>query len=240
MRKLNKKAKAVFALFSVCVLLLTGILAAAAYMVASAQEPEYALSSGAVVYDNVYTQVKLAGEGTVKRENGGSYQLTEGDASYTLGTSTVACPPGESSLEIFGGQYVFDLDGTVTTMGSHYVIDDLSTTRFCKLDENKYVIVGSGISSDDGYLSADGYLYVIVDSAGNARVVNGTTSVKLLNSAVLRAGSMEWDLAEGTVQMADYTIDLSSLANYEFASGQNYSYTIRGGNGGSGGDGGSG
>lgn len=239
MRQLNRKAKSGFLIFSICVLLTAGVLVASVVVAVNAKEASYPLSSGTVIYDNVYTQVSVQGQAEVTRGDTG-YLLEENGDITSLGSSTVACLPGGNSLELFGGKYLFNLDGSVVTTGRHYSIEDLETTRFCKLDDNKYVITGRNISTSDGLLSTDGYLYVIVDQAGNARVVNGTTSVKLLKGAMLQNGDFRWSLEDGSVELGNYIIDLENVDKYDIGGGEIYSYTIRGGNGGSGGLGGSG
>ncbi|MCD7806580.1 MAG: hypothetical protein LUH19_04470 [Lachnospiraceae bacterium] len=234
MRSLNRKVKIIFAAFSVCVVAALASFVVAAVVVANAQTREYTLSSGTVTYDNVYTQITLDQQGTVSASSDGGYQLAVGETVYSLGDATVAALPGNTSLEVFGGQYVFDTDGTVTTMSSHYTFEDLTATRLGKISDTKYVIVGDSIETEDGQLNVNGYLYVVLDSAGNARVINGGTNVKLLSGSVIKAGNLVWNLEDGTIDMGDYTIDLETLGNYSFTSGQTYSYTIQGGNGGSG------
>lgn len=237
MRQLNRKAKKAFLMFSVSVLLTVGVLAASVFMAVSAKEAYYLLAAGTMVFDNVYTQVMVQDEGVVeKKENG--YVLTQGEGMRSLGDSTVACLPGGDSLELFGGKYLFNLDGSVVTTGRHYTIEELDTTRFCKLSDSKYVITGRNITSSDGLLQADGYLYVVVDPAGNARAVNGTTSVKLLKDVILQNGDFRWSLEDQSVEMGNYVIDLENVSRYDFGNGELYSYTIRGGNGGTGGYGG--
>lgn len=239
MRQLNRKAKTAFLMFSISVLLTAGVLAASVAMAVSARDADYPLAAGTLIFDNVYTQVSIGDQGFVKHKENG-FVLTQGEEIRSLGDSTVACLPGGDSLELFGAQYMFNLDGSVVSTGRHFAVDELETTRFCRLNENKYVITGRNITSSDGLLQADGYLYVIVDQAGNARAVNGTTSVKLLSDVVLQNGDFRWSLEDGNVEMGSYMIDLDSVSKYDYRGGELYSYTIRGGNGGIGGTGGDG
>ena len=241
MRKLDKRAKRGIVLFAVCCLLTAGGIAACMVLVMNARSASWQLAAGATVYDNVYTPVTLEEAGAVQDRGGGEYTLYAGSGVWDLGTSTVSCDSTGDALDLFGGMYCYEEDGSVVTLEEHSRVEDLTDTAVYRLDTNRYVVVGRSITTESGILSTDtGYLYLIIDSAGNARAVNREVSIRLLSDEVIHADGMVWSLEDDVLRMGDNSIELGSTRDFISEGGELYSYVIRGGDGGDGGAGGTG
>lgn len=124
--------------------------------------------SGSLVYDNAYSRINLEGNGEVHRELNGNWNLkVDGGEKYDLGKKTVAYEPQSGSLKVFGGGWQFKEDGTVVKLSNFEEIP-LTESGFIKLSDRKYVLVGDDIHDASGKVTADGFLYIIADKAGNA------------------------------------------------------------------------
>lgn len=56
-------------------------------------------------------------------------------------------------------------------------VDNLSETGFFKLSDRKYLITGSRIWDNVGLVDTSNYLFISLDDAGNARLINDTMNV---------------------------------------------------------------
>lgn len=98
-RKLNRKAKRSFAIFTVSVLTSVGMFSAAVVTTTRAQAERFALTAGTVVYDNEFRQVDFGQEGRLYRDWDKSYKLIdENKKEYNLGRQTVVYEPATSIL----------------------------------------------------------------------------------------------------------------------------------------------
>lgn len=248
-RKLNRKAKRSFAIFTVSVLASVGMFSTAVVTTTRAQAERFALTAGTVVYDNEFRQVDFGQEGRLYRDWDKTYRLIdENKKEYNLGRQTVVYEPANSTLSIYGGGYRFNGDGTVVQLESKYQVNDLSESGFYKLSDRKFVMTGENIRDDQGAVQTSGWAYLIGDKSGNVQVINENLDMKVLDSNYFDNGNMRFTIKDETLDLGlNRTVNLAqvmgSLQVVEdpYNLGQKvYAYTIRGGDGGSGGIGGTG
>ena len=246
-RKLSSKVKKSFGIFSGVVLAGMGGMGGAVVRAAGTVSDQYAMEIGSLVYDNAYSRINLEGNGEVHRELNGNWNLkVDGGEKYDLGKKTVAYEPQSGSLKVFGGGWQFKEDGTVVKLSNFEEIP-LTESGFIKLSDRKYVLVGDDIHDASGKVTADGFLYIIADKAGNAHMMNDVMNVTSMDEMILNEGDFQYNIAEETLALGENVVDLQSVMSAlnvvedPFNLGRKkYAYTIRGGNGGAGGKGGAG
>lgn len=246
-RKLSSKVKKSFGIFSGVVLAGMGGMGGAVVRAAGTVSDQYAMEIGSLVYDNAYSRINLEGNGEVRRELNGNWNLkVDGGEKYDLGKKTVAYEPQSGSLKVFGGGWQFKEDGTVVKLSNFEEIP-LTESGFIKLSDRKYVLVGDDIHDASGKVTADGFLYIIADKAGNAHMMNDVMNVTSMDEMILNEGDFQYNIAEETLALGENVVDLQSVMSAlnvvedPFNLGhKKYAYTIRGGNGGAGGKGGAG
>lgn len=236
-----------FGIFSGVVLAGMGGMGGAVVRAAGTVSDQYAMEIGSLVYDNAYRRINLEGNGEVRRELNGNWNLkVDGGEKYDLGKKTVAYEPQSGSLKVFGGGWQFKEDGTVVKLSNFEEIP-LTESGFIKLSDRKYVLVGDDIHDASGKVTADGFLYIIADKAGNAHMMNDVMNVTSMDEMILNEGDFQYNIAEETLALGENVVDLQSVMSAlnvvedPFNLGRKkYAYTIRGGNGGAGGKGGAG
>lgn len=240
MRKLNSLVTKSIIIFAALVFASTAMIVASAVKVIMDKDESYTLAAGDLIYDNTYTQLELEQNATVKRSYNSDYTLETGGKTYALGEKTVSYTSSDRAVEVYGGGYLMKNDGSVTTLGKYYQTENLNENSFIKMDDNIFVVCGPSIQTDDGTIKTKDYLFVVLDKAGNARLMNNEINVKVLGDSVVNAGALSLNLKDKTLNFGGNLLDLDTVSNYLSASGQLFEYTIRGGNGGIGGTGGTG
>ena len=210
-RKLSSRVKKSFGIFSGVVLAGMGGMTGAVIRVSGAVSDQYAMEVGSLVYDNAYSRINLESTGEVRRELDGNWHLkVDGGEKYDLGNKTVAYEPQSDSLKVFGGGWQFKEDGTVVKLSAYEEIP-LSESGFIKLSDRKYVMVGNDIRDTSGEVSADGFLYIIADKAGNAHMMNDVMNVTSMDQMVLSEGDFQYDVAEEKLALGETVVDLQSV-----------------------------
>ncbi|MCC8162254.1 MAG: hypothetical protein LIO86_03565 [Lachnospiraceae bacterium] len=242
MRKLNGKAKSGFVLFTLSIFLIFAMFAASVVSVVRAQGVSYSLSEGSLIYDNTYTGRMLSGAGTIYQSWDSSYYVETNDGtSVQLGSCTVAYEPAAGAVTVYGGGYRYDTDGSVYVLDDCYQVTDLDTMGFIMMDENHYLITGKNISIHSGDVNTEKFLYVVIDQAGNSRLLNDVVTVKVLEDLQVTGDSFAFDVASRTVAFGQDVYSLLDTDEDSSSSddgGEVYDINIAGGNGGSGGTGG--
>lgn len=252
MRKLNKKAILAFNLFGLLVLMTVGVFIFVVVRVAAHGGSTYTIAAESIIYDKNNFPITTTVEGQITKALDGNYHLKiAGQRDYNLGNNTAAYETNNAVLKIFGkGYQVFD-DGSVKRLSEETQITDFAETAFYKLADRKYLLVGSFIKSSDDLLSAEKFLFVVINKAGNAHLMNDIVNMKTVDPVVLVSGKMEFDIANEKLVIEERTIDLTkiygttnqySLLPDQSEEEEEYEMpeelVIRGGDGGKGGKGG--
>ena len=251
MKRVRKFKKATWIVFS----MLAAVIAAAfvvmgvtAVRTASAKEPAVELAAGTVIYDSTCTPIQLTETTLVSRENG-VYFLKQSDADIPLGAHTLAYDG--SGVRVFGGGYRIDADGSICSVTDQDSFSELGTGAIFKLADRRYAIAASAIADADHVFSADGYLFILMDVVGNARLYSNNMSLKTTQPTTVEGGSITFDIANELMTAGKLTIDLGKLigTTNTYDSGvyktidhpqtpDSIDLTIKGGAGGNGGSGG--
>ena len=240
MRKLNGMARRSIWGFGVVTVLAACLVLGSAFRVIAAQEESYEIAAGCYVFDNTYTCMETEQDGFIKRSWNSEYILESDGKAYALGKKTVGYSPARNAVSIYGGGYLFQEEGTVTTLERYHEMGSLNETGFVKLDDNKFLISGDSILSEDGNLSTEKFVYVVLDKAGNARVMNHLLNVKVLGETVIDSGNLRLNLEEKALEFGGNYLKLDQVKGYIGEGGEVYDLFIRGGDGGDGGVGGTG
>ena len=252
MRVLSSKVKRLMLLFGVVALGCLGAVGACVGKVVATQSELYSVASGSAVFDNAYNHVDVSADASVSRSWDKLYTLSVNDSKTTLGKQTVIYEPSSGSVKIFGSGYRLYADGTVSMLDNFTKVDNLSETGFFKLSDRKYLITGSRIWDNVGLVDTSNYLFISLDDAGNARLINDTMNVVAVEEGMtLYSDGLEFVLSSQTATIGDHQIDLTSIlggiaglgegsSSTTGAGGEVYDITVRGGNGGNGGTGGTG
>ena len=253
MKRVRKFKKATWIVFS----MLAAVIAAAfvvmgvtAVRTASAKEPAVELAAGTVIYDSTCTPIQLTESTLVSRENG-VYFLKQSNADIPLGAHTLAYDG--SGVRVFGGGYRIDADGSICSVTDQDSFSELGTGAIFKLADRRYAIAASAIADADHVFSADGYLFILMDVVGNARLYSNNMSLKTTQPTTVEGGSITFDIANELMTAGKLTIDLGKLigTTNTYDSGvyktidhpqtpDSIDLTIKGGAGGNGGSGGAG
>ena len=252
MRILSSKVKRLMLLFGVVALGCLGAVGACVGKVVATQSELYSVASGSAVFDNAYNHVDVSVDASVSRSWDKLYTLSVNDSKTTLGKQTVIYEPSSGSVKIFGSGYRLYADGTVSMLDNFTKVDNLSETGFFKLSDRKYLITGSRIWDNVGLVDTSNYLFISLDDAGNARLINDTMNVVAVEEGMtLYSDGLEFVLSSQTATIGEHQVDLTSIlggiaglgegsSSTTGAGGEVYDITVRGGNGGNGGTGGTG
>ena len=253
MKRVRKFKKATWIVFSMLAAVIAAafvVMGATAVRTASAKEPAVELAAGTVIYDSTCTPIQLTESTLVSRENG-VYFLKQSDADIPLGAHTLAYDG--SGVRVFGGGYRIDADGSICSVTDQDSFSELGTGAIFKLADRRYAIAASAIADADHVFSADGYLFILMDVVGNARLYSNNMSLKTTQPTTVEGGSITFDIANELMTAGKLTIDLGKLigTTNTYDSGvyktidhpqtpDSIDLTIKGGAGGNGGSGGAG
>lgn len=253
MKRVRKFKKATWIVFSMLAAVIAAafvVMGATAVRTASAKEPAVELAAGTVIYDSTCTPIQLTETTLVSRENG-VYFLKQSDADIPLGAHTLAYDG--SGVRVFGGGYRIDADGSICSVTDQDSFSELGTGAIFKLADRRYAIAASAIADVDHVFSADGYLFILMDVVGNARLYSNNMSLKTTQPTTVEGGSITFDIANELMTAGKLTIDLGKLigTTNTYDSGvyktidhpqtpDSIDLTIKGGAGGNGGSGGAG
>ena len=253
MKRVRKFKKATWIVFSILAAVIAAafvVMGATAVRTASAKEPAVELAAGTVIYDSTCTPIQLTESTLVSRENG-VYFLKQSDADIPLGAHTLAYDG--SGVRVFGGGYRIDADGSICSVTDQDSFSELGTGAIFKLADRRYAIAASAIADADHVFSADGYLFILMDVVGNARLYSNNMSLKTTQPTTVEGGSITFDIANELMTAGKLTIDLGKLigTTNTYDSGvyktidhpqtpDSIDLTIKGGAGGNGGSGGAG
>lgn len=249
-RKFKKATWIVFTMLAAVIAAAFVVMGVTAVRTASAKEPAVELAAGTVIYDSTCTPIQLTESTLVSRENG-VYFLKQSDADIPLGAHTLAYDG--SGVRVFGGGYRIDADGSICSVTDQDSFSELGTGAIFKLADRRYAIAASAIADADHVFSADGYLFILMDVVGNARLYSNNMSLKTTQPTTVEGGSITFDIANELMTAGKLTIDLGKLigTTNTYDSGvyktidhpqtpDSIDLTIKGGAGGAGGAGGTG
>ncbi len=244
MRKWNKKAKLMFNLFGLLVVLAVGLMVFGVRQVMGGQRQIYMVAPQSVAYDSAGQAIAVEEEAVVRRKWDQSYTLTDGNREYNLGQQALIMDETGGVLKIFADGYQIHQNGSISGIDGYMTVSDLTTPSFFKLSDRKFVVTGEQINDSTGHVNTGKWLAVFRDQGGSARFFNGSVNVKTSKPGKVQSGTMLFDLEELTLGNGERIVELSKIMTETdekyYEQPDVIELTIRGGSGGQGGDGGTG
>lgn len=211
MRKLNKKNKISFNIFGIAVLLSLAVMVLIAVRVMGQEKEQYPVGADSVIYDDDLRLVSMKSSGTIEKKWTGDYHLTVDDTGYNLGKHNVFYDSSGGKVSILGSGYQVFTDGSVKAISKRTDIENTSEMKFYKLADRKYLICGLHIESEKKGFDTSRYLYVHVDKAGNAQLLNDEINMKTVKPMVLVSAGVKFDIANEKLIYKKDTVDLKAI-----------------------------
>ena len=239
-------------IFVVFILLVAGLLGFTLFQAIAKQPEATPVATDTLLYNKDDEAIKTTSAGEIKKSWLGTYQfIGEDGKKYELGEHTIAYD--NTTLYIFGGGYQILEDNTAIKMGAVQKVTDFKADSFFKLADRKYLMVSNAIADEDQTIQASGFLYIVMDKAGNALLTNSAINVKTTKPMVLATSKLSLDIANEKLTYGEKEIALKNVlgSTNEFdpltyktideeQQPEKVSANIKGGSGGSGGSGGDG
>lgn len=252
MRKFNKKAKISINLFAITVIAILGIFSGVVYLATSGEVVAHSFNAGTLFYDEDHKPFMTGESSELSKAWNGEYQLVdEQGKKYNLGKNTITYDGQE--IKIFGGGYGLDEDSNAISINDGYTISDLIKSSFYKLDDRLYLMVSEIIYDQDEMFETKGFVFVSMDTAGNAEITNTAINVKTIKPTKLIGDDMVFDIANELLDFNGSDIELAKIIGttntfdellykdvYEDDTPEEFVLDITGGSGGSGGTAGDG
>jgi len=250
MRLLSNKVKGMIVLFGALILLCLGVVVASAVLAVQGRANGYPVSANSVIYDNAYNSIVLEEDGSISKGYDGSYYLSSGGVRYSLGSRNVVYDYDNDRAVILGGGYRIYDDSSVT------VLDDFSELNcteesFVKMGGSEFLMTGENLTDEDGYVTANKYLYMVLDNSNNSRFMSIDLNTKVAGLHTVKSEGLSYDVGSESLAIdgklinvanaiAGLTEKLPATTYTDDNGAEVYNITVTGGNGGDGGDGGTG
>ena len=211
-RKLGKKNIQLFVLFSFLVLLVVGLFGYFIYQALIYDKASYKIAANSFMYDtnNEYILLEYDGELTQKWDK--HYYLTEKDKKKNMGNDVVVFNDNDFIVYIYGTNYQVKTNGDVVYSDTVVEASRNGSPSFYKLDDRKYLIVGSSIQTENSEIKTKNYLIVEIDKSGHALLLNNELNIKTLNTLVLKTGIFDFDVANERLIVNENMIDLKKIS----------------------------
>ncbi|MBE6144691.1 MAG: hypothetical protein E7169_03860 [Firmicutes bacterium] len=212
MRKLGKKNKISFVIFTFIVILVVAIFVYGINRVLSYEKEEYELTTGSVLYDEDNNFLSLNSASFMSRNWNGKYYVTlEDETSYNLGEETVVFNSNDYRMYLYGTFYqVFENGKVEKHVGQTEVVRN-TEAKVYKLKDRKYLIVASKIATEDLSVNTANYLIIEIDKIGNALLMNNEINIKTIVPTVLKTDDFNFDIANEKLVFGKTYIDLKKI-----------------------------
>lgn len=215
-RKYGKKNIRLFVLFSFLVLLVILLFGYFVYRALSYDRTVYDVVAGSFMYDASNNYVSLEEDATIRQRWDQHYYLYIDDGSKTkttdLGDDVVVYHENDYLLYIYGSNYRIDTNGSVSYSNQKLDVARNASANIFKLDDRKYLIVGSDIHTEGNEIKTNSYLIVEIDKNGKALLLNHELNIKTLSNLVLITTAFEFDVANERLLVGDDIIDLKKVS----------------------------
>ena len=211
LRKYDLRNKRSFLIVGIIAIILIVIFSFFIYKFIKIGNVEYKLDSGTVIMDNNNDSMVLKENATLKMKWTGNYYLKFDDSKKeeVLSPNVISYDDGKIYLS---GKFfeVRNKDDIVITK-DETKIDNISTPRFYKIEDRKYLLVSGSIISSDSQISANDFLLVELDKSGNAKLTNNKVNLKTISKTTLVTSTYEFDINNELLKFGDDTIDLKKI-----------------------------
>ncbi len=212
----NKKKKnnsKLFILFSFIVILIILIFLLALKKTLSYDNKVYKISKGSFMYDKDNNYILLNKTTDLKQKWDNNYYIKYGDNKneVNLGKDVVIYNKDDFKIFIYGENYQVKMNGDVIYSDRLLELTRNGEPAFLKLDDRKYLIVGSSITSDTKGIKTKDYLIIDIDKSGNALLLNHELNTKVISKLKLKTRLYTFDVANEKLLIGDKIIDLKKI-----------------------------
>lgn len=211
MRAISAGNRKMFTIFAVVIVLIIGVLVVGLSSVLATDKKEYTVSENSMTFDNENELIELKKEGKIYKRWDGNFYLKVGDEETLLGRQAIVYIPNRNKLTVYGTSFEVKTEGDITKVTEENEISDLDQSRFFKLEDRKYLVVGEGIKNQTGSITTQGFLIVQLDKAGNTMLTNQELSMKTIKPIILKTEDYEFDVANEKLIFGEEEIDLKKI-----------------------------
>ena len=211
-RKLGKKNIRLFVLFSFLVLLVVCLFGYFIYQALVYDKETYKIAANSFMYDNNNEYVLLENDGELTQKWDKHYYLKVKDKKKNMGDDVVVYNDNDFIIYIYGTNYQVKTNGDVIYSNTKVEASRNGSPTFYKLDDRKYLIVGSSIQTDNKEIKTKNYLIIEIDKSGHALLLNNELNIKTLNTLVLKTGVYDFDVANERLIVNENIIDLKKIS----------------------------
>lgn len=211
LRKYDLRNKRSFLIVGIIAIILIVIFSFFIYKFIKIGNVEYKLDSGTVIMDNNNDSMVLKENATLKMKWTGNYYLKFDDSKKEEVLSPNVISYDDGKIYLYGKFFEVRNKDDIVITKDETKIDDISTPRFYKIEDRKYLLVSGSIISSDSQISANDFLLVELDKSGNAKLTNNKVNLKTISKTTLVTSTYEFDINNELLKFGDDTIDLKKI-----------------------------
>ena len=211
LRKYDLRNKRSFLIVGIIAIILIVIFSFFIYKFIKIGNVEYKLDSGTVIMDNNNDSMVLKENATLKMKWTGTYYLKFDDSKKEEVLSPNVISYDDGKIYLYGKFFEVRNKDDIVITKDETKIDNISTPRFYKIEDRKYLLVSGSIISSDSQISANDFLLVELDKSGNAKLTNNKVNLKTISKTTLVTSTYEFDINNELLKFGDDTIDLKKI-----------------------------
>ena len=211
LRKYDLRNKRSFLIVGIIAIILIVIFSFFIYKFIKIGNVEYKLDSGTVIMDNNNDSMVLKENATLKMKWTGNYYLKFDDSKKEEVLSPNVISYDDGKIYLYGKFFEVRNKDDIVITKDETKIDNISTPRFYKIEDRKYLLVSGSIISSDSQISANDFLLVELDKSGNAKLTNNKVNLKTISKTTLVTSTYEFDINNELLKFGDDTNDLKKI-----------------------------
>lgn len=211
LRKYDLRNKRSFLIVGIIAIILIVIFSFFIYKFIKIGNVEYKLDSGTVIMDNNNDSMVLKENATLKMKWTGNYYLKFDNSKKEMILSPNVITYDDGKIYLYGKFFEVRNKDDIVITKDETKIDNISTPKFYKIEDRKYLLVSGSIISSDSQISANDYLLVELDKSGNAKLTNNKVNLKTISKTTLVTSTYEFDINNELLKFGDDTIDLKKI-----------------------------
>lgn len=211
LRKYDLRNKRSFLIVGIIAIILIVIFSFFIYKFIKIGNVGYKLDSGTVIMDNNNDSMVLKENATLKMKWTGNYYLKFDDSKKEEVLSPNVISYDDGKIYLYGKFFEVRNKDDIVITKDETKIDNISTPRFYKIEDRKYLLVSGSIISSDSQISANDFLLVELDKSGNAKLTNNKVNLKTISKTTLVTSTYEFDINNELLKFGDDIIDLKKI-----------------------------
>lgn len=211
MRSLKVGNENKFLVFAIVIIIIVVLLVVCLKQVLGTSKTIYTIAPDTFLYDIENNPIKTEEETIIEKKWDNNYYLKIGDKYTNLGDQVITYDTKKESTNLYGKMYRVFADANVEKLNGYNEILDDNEDKIYKLDDRKYLIVGSVITNDIATLNTEKYLLVYLDKAGNTLLLNNELNLKTIKPITLKTKTFSFDVSNEKILVNKSEIDLKKI-----------------------------